>query len=222
MTKKNKRKNKSHSNTENIDIISNVETDSRDDYFTRIYQFNLHKALACNVDLYQLMRRDKREGMGMIAGIQEPNIGHKNGVITHLPGSNLIYHRECNRKTPTRAAIYHSSDVDLQPFFEYMGPDIATAIWSYDDNDTDVKKHIVVTSVYMDSDNGKVWPDKFYKLVNQCYKDKVEILILTDSNAHSTTWGERDTNARGVKVDHMLLEFNLVVIGYLATSVHVL
>ena len=123
---------------------------------------------------------------------------------------NLIYHREENRHLPTRAAIYFSSDIDIQPYMEYTGPDIATGAWTYVDNDSN-KQTLIITSVYMDINNPQVWPQKFLSLIQRCHQDKVNFVALCDSNAHSTAWGERDTNPRGHKMDHLLMQYDILI-----------
>lgn len=173
-----------------------ILTHDENDKFTRVYQFNLHKSLPCNVDLYKIMEEDKRDNMGIISFIQEPCIDVDSGVIAQFPRETLIYHREQKRKTPLRAALYYSSDLNIQPFYQFIGPDIATGVWTYKNDDTGEFQKVIVTSVYMDIDNPYVWPLKFLKLTHYCYTNKFELLIGCDSNAHSTAWG-KETQTEG-------------------------
>ena len=189
-----------------------LDTSNNNEVYTRVLQLNMHKTSPCTVDIYRIIEEDKCNNVGIIAGIQEPNINHPTGVISQFPSDSLIYHREEHRKMPSRAALYYSRDLDIQPFMEYTGPDIATGVWTLPlEEGSESKRTLVVTSVYMDINESKVWPEKFLKLVDKCNNDKTEILILCDSNAHSTAWGERDTNKRGHKVDHLLMHYNLVI-----------
>ena len=119
--------------------------------------------MACNIDMLRTIAEDKKSNFGSIAAIQEPNIDKKSGIITRFPNNNMIYHREANRNTPTRAAIYYTSDVDIQPLFEFTGPDIATGNLTVSTDDK--KENIILTSVYMDYENPLVWPKALTKLL---------------------------------------------------------
>ena len=77
------------------------------------YQYNLRKKAPCNVDLYNLIEQDKCTGIGIVVGITEPNINREQGVNPTSPNDSFIYHRETKRKTPTRAALYYSKDVQM-------------------------------------------------------------------------------------------------------------
>jgi len=82
-----------------------------------------------------------------------------------------------------------------------------------------------MTTIYIEGPNGPIFLVSVYmdilkeipKLLIEFlekYKGNANYVIGTDSNAHSTLWGNKDTNPRGKKVEEMLFKYDL----YLANT----
>ena len=174
------------------------------------YQFNHWKRHYVNADLYNVIRKDKQNSVGVIAAIQEPAITRSSGTLSNFPSDSLIYHREPRRPIPTRAALYFSKEIHMQIFEEFTCADLAVGAWTYR-NENDENVTVMVASVYMDKDLKSVWPIQFEKLINYCTSHHYQLIAMMDSNAHATLWGNYDDNTRGKKLQQLLLDNNLKI-----------
>ena len=200
-----------HSSGGSSDSNNNTTTNTIDiDKCVTILQANLRKSNPCNERFYQCIQAEKKRGIGLIAGFQEPNINKQTGKIPTLPNNSMIYHREAKRDTPTRAALYFSREIHLQPVPEFIGPDTAVGVWTYEKSNGN-KSNVFVASVYMDITNPRVWSPKFHKFIQFIKQKNADAIILTDSNCHSVTYGSLTTNKRGEKLEALLLEHDLIV-----------
>ncbi|WP_233530827.1 hypothetical protein, partial [Gelidibacter salicanalis] len=63
----------------------------------------------------------------------------------------------------------------------------------------------------MDYTNPLVWPDMLGKLLRYCRHGRHKLLIMSDTNAHSSLWGSSDTNNRGKALEDLIFLNNLAV-----------
>jgi len=170
---------------------------------------NLQKGDLGAVSLIQhlrtFLRTDTNEvERSFLIGIQEPPI--TKGKIRSLSSEhNLIYDHSSVRP---RAAIYVSRDINFWPMMEFSGPDIATGLWKTGQN---YQKEVIVTSVYMDITNEGVWPSALGRLLDFCRRKSKVIIIMADTNAHSTLWNCPESNKRGEIMEEFIFSHNLTV-----------
>ena len=172
---------------------------------TLLAQINLQKKDECNDDLVRYIKDKQVERHSILIGIQEPHISSKK-QISFLPDRNLIYHRSNDRP---RAALFATNGLNIVPNSAYMDKDMATGLWITKDSRM---PYIMVTSVYMDI-NDKELPPRLVNLVEYCRRQKMELLILTDSNSKSPFYGGLESNDRGELMELFILQHNLVVLN---------
>ena len=178
-------------------------------------QINLHRSVVSATSLNQFLGiLPTLEGpskpkfrSGFIVALQEPPTSKHTKVMGFNKKHNLIYDRQADRP---RAALFHSSNPNLWPVPEYTDADMATAIWSSPHSHLG---DIIVTSVYMDITDPRVWPPKLEPLLRRCRQLRREVLVLADANAHSTLWGQAPTNARGQALEELILKYHLSVMN---------
>ncbi len=149
-------------------------------------------------------------------GLQEPPL-HKGNVV----GLDRRHHIFYARNSSARAALLLSSDLDAWLMPEYTNKDMATCmcvdvISTFHNRLSQhkgegVKQNLVVTSLYLDITSSQVWPEKFERLVNYCRRRRLELLVLSDTNCHSSLWGCDSNNARGDTFEVLLANTNLSV-----------
>ena len=145
--------------------------------------------------------------MAVLIGIQEPHTNKKG--VTYLPDRYLIYDRS-GRDGTARAAIFASSNLNVTPVPSYTSRDMATGLWKTGENSI---PQIMVVSLYLDGTYQRTIPEKLQNITDYCRRKNLELLILSDVNAHSCLWGETSTNRRGEDVEDFLFENNLVVLN---------
>ena len=71
-----------------------------------------------------------------------------------------------------------------------------------------------ITSVYWEgTPKSSPLPDKLLQLLTYVKINKNPIIICIDSNAHSPMWGSPDTDQRGLELEDILLENDLVILN---------
>ena len=163
-----------------------------------------------SLDLFIVIASIVRGRTPVIVGITEPNVNPHTNKISCLPDRQLIYHR--SGRQPARAAILRSDGLQLLPMPHYTGPDIATAVWR---TGSDVIPEVVVCSCYMDIHNSELapWPDKFRRLALHCYQTGLELIVLSDTNCHSTLWGMPESNPRGDSLEELMYRYGLLCLN---------
>ncbi len=139
-----------------------------------------------------------------IIGVQEPPVRDKR--VTGFSGThNLFYDHTADRP---RACIYASRDLNMWLVPDYTTGDMPTCIWKTMDS---FLPEVYVVSVYMDITLDSVWPAQLERLLRRCQVRNKEVLILSDTNSHSTLWGCPDTNRRGEKLEELIFQYNLSI-----------
>ena len=130
-----------------------------------------------------------------IALITEPWLA-KGKRVAGLPSGDRYY------AEGARAAII-CKNIKSWPIPQWTDKDTATANIMID------KKRAVVSSVYWD-----ITEEDPPKILESLAKQKdVPVIIGMDSNAHSTTWGSKENNKRGERLEEILLENDLHILN---------
>ena len=112
-----------------------------------------------------------------------------------------------NRKK--KAAIFINSKIE-----EYTVDDELTNEYTV----VAILKNLVIISMYFnwkeDSGQDRNVEDDLNEFSDILIKyNKLPVLILTDSNSHNTYWGSRESNARGLKLNELIIEHNLELLN---------
>lgn len=145
--------------------------------------------------------RNSMQVDSFLIGIQEPPV-HRSR-IHGFDRSHKLHYAPVDQ---VKAALYISSNLKSWPMPEFTNQDMATCT---------VKvgpplNNIIVTSVYMDILK-PVWPLAFKKLVEQVRRQNQSLLVLADTNSHSTLWGCPESNSRGEEFENNLIGSDLEI-----------
>ena len=138
-----------------------------------------------------------------IIGIQEPPV-HRSR-IHGFDRSHKLHYAPVDQ---VRAALYTSSNLKSWPMPEFTNRDMATCTVKVGSP----LKEIVVSSIYMDITK-PVWPEAFRSLVNRVLSRNQKLLVLADTNSHSTLWGCPESNSRGEEFEMNLVGSDLEIIN---------
>ena len=177
-------------------------------------QINLQKGLTGALNLQEFLRTElqtypqkfnsRGKVKSFIIGIQEPPTREKR-ILGFGSSFNIFYDRSVER---ARACILASRNLNLWLVPEYTDGDMVTCLWRTEDETT---REVYVVSVYMDITYEQVCPSNLLRLLRSAQKRRKEILILSDTNSHSTLWGCPDNNYRGEELEDVIFQFNLTV-----------
>lgn len=118
---------------------------------------------------------------------------YSQGKIRNLSGGKLIYNSTTGERP--RACIYLHKDIQCFVLNEFCSNDVvAVGINNFTINGK--TKDLIVCSTYMDSTVQEI-PTQLTNLLNHCKSKNMNLIIGTDSNAHHTLWGSRQSNNRG-------------------------
>ena len=151
--------------------------------------------------------RDFSTPEGVLFGIHEP--GMSKGKIPGFPNCQVIYDPTVERP---RAAIVASKELDFWPVPDFTNIDMATGLLKTGNKDC---MYIYVVSLYLDSQTpivrGNIVPALMHKLLKKCRETRTEILILSDTNSHASSWNSPTTNERGDCMDNFIVQNRLQV-----------
>ncbi len=166
-----------------------------------LLQVNLHKGKPATTELNK-WKYD-------VALVQEPNItsGSKLSLIQHP--------RKYFCKERARAAVILTEDLEYWPIDSLSTRDLAVIALDADEQ----TGTIILASGYMDI-NEDAPPAEFNLLVDYCNSKRIPLIMGVDSNAHSVTWGEKDTNPRGERLEEWVVSNNLFIQNVGSTATH--
>ena len=183
------------------------ESDSSSTPKTRafFFQLNCQRSVVPSDNLSTLLSSSSNS-FGMI---QEPCFN--NNKVQGFGYNVHIYHFSSQGVRP-RAAIVapRSLTKNLLPMPQFTNRDMATVLLS--NPYRTINKSIILSSVYWGHDQNQL-PDEFIKLLQHASSKNMPLLISMDANAHSTTWGSSDNNARGIELLNVLSSFNMVTLN---------
>ncbi len=144
-----------------------------------------------------------------VALVTEPNIMGNKINLLKAPKESI-----CGGKG-ARAGIV-LNDINFWPVEPFMTKDLAVAALELSDN-----KLIYIASGYLDITR-EVILKEMDDLIQHCNRNKIPLLLGIDSNAHSVTWGESNTNKRGETLEEWLIinELQVENVGAVPTFIH--
>ncbi len=166
------------------------------------FQLNLNRRHTGVAALMKELDRSLKKTASFIVFAQEPATDQNNRITGFSARHTLVYKHTCNRP---RAALYLANNLNVWPMADFTTEDMATARVGTNEGE------FIVTSVYMDGNNDEVYPDLLRKLVKHARRQHLELLIGTDSNAHSPLWGSPESNARGERLEEFIFSENLAL-----------
>ena len=107
-------------------------------------------------------------------------------------------------KDNARAAVVLDKEINYWPIDTWSTRDLAVVALELLD------KVVYVALCYMDI-TLPIVQQELDELVDYCHRTQMPLVIGMDANAHSTTWGEIDTNRRGETLDEWLIVKGLIV-----------
>lgn len=170
----------------------------------KIAQINL---LHCKKATYTHCRSLRVEQTN-ISLIEEPWVrGNKIHGFGQLH-DRLLY---CKTGTRPRAAIYVEPDVNAMMLNQYTTDDVAAMrVCRSNANGGD----FVVVSAYLPYDSDVPPPGPaLSKIVEFCEKERIPLLIGSDSNSHHVIWGSSNINLRGEQLVQYLMSTDLMVVN---------
>jgi len=170
-------------------------------------QINLNKRHTCSPLLMKELNTALHNGNynSFIVFGQEPPTNPKSNRVTGFDSSHsLIYDRTCAENP--RAMLYILNNINVWPMADFTSRDMATA------RIKTTEAEFIIVSLYMDiTVDVDVCLGSLTKLIRNARRQRLEVIIGTDCNAHSTLWGSPDTNVRGECLEEFLFDMNLVV-----------
>jgi len=166
-----------------------------------LWQTNLQKSKAASSSLWQSLAELHTPSLIFL---QEPNVFK--GKLVGMNANNNSYHFSSGR---FRAAIVGSPTMDLWMCDKFTDNDFVTCIWRTGRQDF---PEIYVVSAYCDITCMQV-PDMWTKLCDHARKEHKQVMICSDTNAHSSLWGSIYNNRRGDFFDEFILLQGLIVMN---------
>ncbi|CAF4935806.1 unnamed protein product [Pieris macdunnoughi] len=165
---------------------------------TDLIQANLQHSQTASASLRRLLETNPKT----IAAIQEPWI--RNGKMCGLGntgGKILLDTRVSNPRT----CILIPRHVPALLINELCSRDLTVVRLPRNE-----LPDIVLASAYLPGDEDVPTPE-LGLLADYCEREKLELIIAADSNAHHTLWGNANTNARGENMLNFILSNNLIL-----------
>ncbi len=134
--------------------------------------------------------------------LQEPPV--KDGKVVGFGRRNQVF--QANSRDRPRAAIYASRNLNLWLVNEFCSQDIVTCLWKRKE-----EEDVYVISAYLDINLTEVFPKMLEDLLMLAERQRKDVILCTDANAHSSMWNSEDTNKRGETMEELILSHNLTV-----------
>jgi hypothetical protein len=155
-------------------------------------QINLGKSLIASTNLIKRCGKIK----SFIFFIQEPQV-YKGRI--NLNRIKLHYHKQIEQRP--RAAIGHSSDLDILSIPNLTDKDVCSCLW----NKPGDSKPTLIISAYWDGLINSI-PEMLTSAINFANNKQYQYILCIDANAHSTLWGSTSDNARGKLFEEFIIE----------------
>ncbi|XP_055714430.1 uncharacterized protein LOC129808685 [Phlebotomus papatasi] len=120
----------------------------------------------------------------------------------------LIY---CSNKQRPRTAILLTTDLNHFVLTQFLTPDLAAVQLSLPQSEGGLD--VVVASAYFDGTIDEIPPPEVAGLVAYCEKEKKQLIIGCDANAHHKIWGSSNINTRGESLLEFISTNNLQIIN---------
>ena len=166
-----------------------------------IYQLNVNRSiLPCK----ELLDQTKDLSPFIIAVTEPPSFTK---VLGTNETRNNTYgldnkHISINRYTPNRRSIlYCHSSLPIWPETRFSARDLAVAIWSKPFPNV---QQIALLSYHWACDEPNISP-LLLNCIDTYNSAGIPIILMTDSNAHSSAWGDKKTDSRGEQLEDLLI-----------------
>ena len=126
--------------------------------------------------------------------------------VINISGATVIMDPKADR---VRAAIICSTHLNVWPAPEFCSGDMVTCVLR-------TKKHgeIYVVSLYCDGEDPKPVPDMLRLLQARARRERKQLLVMGDFNAHSSAgWGSKSTDARGKAWEKFVFDKGLRILN---------
>jgi hypothetical protein len=90
----------------------------------------------------------------------------------------------------------------------FISMDLTAVLWKTGRADL---PEVVVASAYFDIELANTVPRELERLLRYCSRQGKRVLLLADTNAHSSMWGCDDTNRRGEDLEDFILGNDLAI-----------
>ena len=169
-------------------------------------QINLHKSIEATAELLQQINNCDK----YIALLTEPWCGNGDKIKgINSNAGNLYFEKGSSNvamQRRPRAGILVSKTVNSWFVHKYSDRDVCTVCLVLNN------KEIYVSSVYMDGQIKSI-PQKLIELTEFVNTNNKSLIIGTDSNAHSTIYGNKITDERGEMIENYILSNKLVILN---------
>ena len=128
---------------------------------------------------------------------------NKDHLIPQINRDLTPYYYKKRDTRPRAAVVVHNSLTQkCWDLAQFTTPDLAAVKILLDGT------YVILASSYMDI-NGQAPPPETTPLIEYAHKNKIPLIIGSDTNSHHTAWGNRDCNSRGTKLLDYLTAHNL-------------
>ncbi len=182
------------------------KTEPKEEKLT-VTQINLNHAKLSSLNLLQNLDNPMKEETKHVICIQEPFKDYNTGKIKNQSKNYKTFHS--NKHKHPRAIIQVSKSYEKEVLYHEEKSDRDNCTISIEDPDIPGKR-IMITSNYLPGSE-QIEDSQINKTIKDTNKVKDGIVICTDSNAHSTAWGNEDTNKRGEDMEMMMATHDLTV-----------
>ena len=152
---------------------------------------------------------------GFVLALQEFNWNPRNKRAPHFKGH--FFHTDKEAKPGPRAAIFASNNLDIWGVPQFTNRDLATAVWLV--KGAPFQKVYIASCYHMDTTSE---PDSrrlpvidplLDKLFDHCRAEGAQLVLLSDTNAHSVLWHMPRTNTRGKHFEELVMRNHLQVLN---------
>ena len=135
---------------------------------------------------------------------QEPNT--RLGALVGINKRHIKIH---SLQSKPRAYIFTSANLHIWPMPSLTNEDVATAL--FDTHDPKVGK-LVLCSFYWDITYKDI-PEMFVKVTEFAKRNGYILITSSDTNSHSTLWNCIADNARGKKLEELMIQADLIPVN---------
>ena len=204
----------------NLSSLDNSKYNSKGEIFSEKIEFlqlncNKSKAsMACALDTIT-----NCDGPGVLC-LTEPFQYRRKVVGLSGPGRQLFYVYDKDQRP--RSAILVIGNLSATFLPQFSNSDITSVIFTYQSRSKPVS--LLCISAYMPGDYGLLPPGTLIENIMEfAASQRLQVLLCTDSNAHSSLWGCPNTDRRGEKLTEFLAKWDIELcnIGNLPTFVSI-
>jgi len=162
-----------------------------------VLQLNAQKSHPPHTQLLDIAANNSNHQPTVVL-IQEPHCNKGK-----IPGHNNFSSYKLDTKERVRSCIYTSKNINSYKLNQFTNKDITTIGIKLK------KKSLIFCSAYLPHDQENPVEPLLVNIITYCQKEKIDLIIGTDSNAHHCAWGCPDINPRGEELFQFLINKDL-------------